>query len=445
MGAKRCTIKAPVPSLFLPFLLLLHNQFSLFFAATDILTAGQCIRDGSNQTLVSHGGIFELGFFSPGQSKNRYVGTWYHGLPTQTIVWVANRANPVTDSSGMLCLVTDGDLVLIDHRNATIWSTNIRPKSNSVIAMLSDSGNLVLFLQKNKEFYQQFTLWESFDDPSDTYLPGMRTGLDLTTGTNKLFTSWKSENDPSTGNYSIGVDPRGLAQMFIWEGSIPRWRSGLWNGQSFLGIPMVLPLNLYGFKLNDVVIEKKMYFSYVPFNFSITRFVIRPNGAYEQMSWDENQEWNSTLFSPGNECEAYNKCGDYAICNDKDAIICSCLPGFEPKVIGNWSNGDWSGGCVRSNPLHCDEKEDIFVKVEDVKLPDSSIWIGNIDKEACEKKCLRNCSCEAYSYANGIGCLVWGDALTDIQQFVSGGEGIHVRVVNMSGMLSYVVILLVFC
>ncbi|KAJ0515111.1 putative non-specific serine/threonine protein kinase [Helianthus annuus] len=40
--------------------------------ALDTISAYQEIRDGN--TLVSEGGMFELGFFSPGKSKNRYVG-----------------------------------------------------------------------------------------------------------------------------------------------------------------------------------------------------------------------------------------------------------------------------------------------------------------------------------------------------------------------------------
>ncbi|KAH0455084.1 hypothetical protein IEQ34_017008 [Dendrobium chrysotoxum] len=118
---------------------------------------------------VSHRGIFEIGFFSPGQSKNRYISIWYHSLLTQAIVWAANRDNPVTEYSGMLCLVAGGDLRLIDHTNTAIWSTNMRMKSNLVIAMLTDSSNLVLSLQQNNGFYQQFTLWESFNYPSDNH------------------------------------------------------------------------------------------------------------------------------------------------------------------------------------------------------------------------------------------------------------------------------------
>lgn len=55
-------------------------------AATDNITPRQSIRDGT--TLVSVDGTFELGFFSPVDSTNRYLGIWYKDFP-DTVVWIA--------------------------------------------------------------------------------------------------------------------------------------------------------------------------------------------------------------------------------------------------------------------------------------------------------------------------------------------------------------------
>ena len=82
--------------LFSYFLLSCLSQASL---AADTLTANQSISD--EQTLISSRQVFESGFFSPPDSKNRYVGIWYKNIP-DTIVWVANRGYPVTDKSGIL-------------------------------------------------------------------------------------------------------------------------------------------------------------------------------------------------------------------------------------------------------------------------------------------------------------------------------------------------------
>ena len=93
---------------------------------------------------MSKGGKFELGFFSPGSSQKRYVGIWYKNIPTQTVVWVANGANPINDSSGILTLNTTGNLVLTQN-GSIVWYTNNSHKQvqNPVVELL-DSGNLVI-------------------------------------------------------------------------------------------------------------------------------------------------------------------------------------------------------------------------------------------------------------------------------------------------------------
>ncbi|KAF5777991.1 putative non-specific serine/threonine protein kinase [Helianthus annuus] len=70
-------------------------------SALDTISENEKIRDGK-ATLVSEGEMFELSFFSPGKSKNRYLGIWYKKISYRTVVWVANRETPIADTSGML-------------------------------------------------------------------------------------------------------------------------------------------------------------------------------------------------------------------------------------------------------------------------------------------------------------------------------------------------------
>ncbi|KAJ0493140.1 putative protein kinase RLK-Pelle-DLSV family [Helianthus annuus] len=96
---------------------------SLDCAALDTISANQEIRYG-NTTLVSKGEMFELGFFSPGKSKNRYMGIWYKKISYGTVVWVANRETPIADRSGMLKLNRQGNLVIRSGGNPMVWSSN---------------------------------------------------------------------------------------------------------------------------------------------------------------------------------------------------------------------------------------------------------------------------------------------------------------------------------
>ena len=54
------------------------------------------------QTLSSPGGFYELGFFSPNNTGNQYVGIWFKKIVPRVIVWVANRDKPVTSSAANL-------------------------------------------------------------------------------------------------------------------------------------------------------------------------------------------------------------------------------------------------------------------------------------------------------------------------------------------------------
>ncbi|KAF2303533.1 hypothetical protein GH714_019021 [Hevea brasiliensis] len=51
------------------------------------------------------------------------------------------------------------------------------------------------------------------------------------------ITSWKSDNDPSIGDFTAAVLPQTPPQAFAWKGSKPYFRSGPWDKTKFIGIP----------------------------------------------------------------------------------------------------------------------------------------------------------------------------------------------------------------
>jgi len=109
--------------------------------ANDSINVLQSLSDG--KTLVSEGGKFELGFFSPGSSQKRYLGIWYKNIPDKTFVWVANGANPINDSSGILTVNTTGNLVLTQN-GSLVWHTSSQKQAQNPVVEMLDSGNLVV-------------------------------------------------------------------------------------------------------------------------------------------------------------------------------------------------------------------------------------------------------------------------------------------------------------
>ncbi|PON49304.1 Bulb-type lectin domain containing protein, partial [Parasponia andersonii] len=196
------------------------------------ITSTQALSQG--QTLVSSGQIFELGFFIPNNSANQYVGIWYKRISPRTVVWVANRENPVTIADSAMATLTIGSSGNLELVNGTdkyvIWSTSVHVPSNSSVVVLSNNGNLVLSDGVSGE-----NLWQSFNHPTDTFLPGSVLGFNVKTGESYVLTFWKSESDPSPGNFTFGISSQSPPEVFIWiNGLMPRWRSGPWDKSKFM-------------------------------------------------------------------------------------------------------------------------------------------------------------------------------------------------------------------
>uniref|UniRef100_M1A4E2 non-specific serine/threonine protein kinase n=1 Tax=Solanum tuberosum TaxID=4113 RepID=M1A4E2_SOLTU len=139
-------------------------------------------------------------FFSPGKSRNRYLGIFstrpsldlysdVNGGGDEKALWIANRDDPITDTSGSLMIAPDGRLI-ISHKegNVTLFSATPTTATN-LTAILLDNGNFVL-RELNTNSSVNRTLWQSFDYPTDTLLPGMKLGINLRTGHKWSLTSW---------------------------------------------------------------------------------------------------------------------------------------------------------------------------------------------------------------------------------------------------------------
>ncbi|CAH2056856.1 unnamed protein product [Thlaspi arvense] len=184
-----------------------------------------------------------MGFFNPGKSKKWYLGIWYKKISNGTVVWVANRDTPMNDSSGSVKLNVSGSLVLLDSSNRTVWSSIVNRSVQNPVLQLLDSGNLVVRAaeDQNSEDY----LWQSFDYPTDTHLPGMKLGKNAATGKEWYITSWKSKDDPGRGPYKYWMDLTGYPQIFMSNGSTDLYRSGPWNGLRYSGTPSLRPNPIY--------------------------------------------------------------------------------------------------------------------------------------------------------------------------------------------------------
>ncbi|KAK4398438.1 G-type lectin S-receptor-like serine/threonine-protein kinase SD1-1 [Sesamum angolense] len=209
---------------------LLSDNPIITSGATDTINTTHIIRDGD--TMVSSGGMFELGFFSPGNSRNRYVGIWFKNITVRTVVWVANREVPLPNESGVLKVMEPGILALLNDINATIWSSNISRSVQNPVAQLLDSGNLVV--RNATDDNRRITCGRALIIQL-TLLPGMKFGWNFVTGINTYLSSWKTNEDPAPGDYAYFMDTTGYPQIFMTKNKVERIRIGPWNGLRFSG------------------------------------------------------------------------------------------------------------------------------------------------------------------------------------------------------------------
>ncbi|KAI3862948.1 hypothetical protein MKW92_023270 [Papaver armeniacum] len=419
-------------------LLYLLMVFQNCSAKESTMTPTQFITD--SQTLTSSGEIFQLGFFSPVNSTNRYVGIWYNKISVKNIVWVANRDRPLKDSSGTLRIANDGNLVISDGRGTILWTTNVSnfATRDSSVAELSDTGNLVFRLVDDNS--TRGVLWQSFDNPTDTFLPLMKIGGSSLTGTKQELTSWKDESDPSVGIFSAGLDlVDNIPQLVVSSNASKRlWRSGAWNSKIFIGMPKLESVYNDGFYLTKDNRDKSIYISFDYLDKSRKqRYVLGYGGELFAEIWNEEKsEWSRSWSTQDDKCDTYAICGPNGSCNVLDSPICSCLIGFVPKSEDEWRNGNWSGGCVRKTQLTCrnssnsSHSDDGFMKLGTMKVPDFAIWSYTNKSKECNRDCLADCSCIAYSYDSGVGCMTWNESLVDMQKFNQSGEDLYIRLAH---------------
>ncbi|KAL9444261.1 hypothetical protein AB3S75_017444 [Citrus x aurantiifolia] len=394
--------------------------------AADTITPSRFIRDG--EKLVSSSQRFELGFFSPGKSKYRYLGIWYKQI-SDTVVWVANRNRPIFDSNATLTIGSSGNLVILNLKNGTIWSSNMTRKAGSPVAQLLDTGNLVLrdnFSSNSSEGH----LWQSFDHLSDTLLPGMKLGWDLKTGLERYQTSWRSADDPSPGNYTHRLDIHVLPKLCTYNGSVKLLCSGPWNGVAFQAAPS------YSYLYEPTVVdnEDEIYYRYDSYNSPIIMMLkLNPSGKIQRLIWNErNNGWEVFFSGPDYFCQIFGSCGANSVCSIDKTPNCECLMGFK---LESQLNQTRPRSCVRSHLVDCTNR-DRFVMIDDIKLPDLEEVLLNesINLKECEAECLKNCTCRAYANSKvtggGSGCLMWFGDLVDIRKAIghNNGQSVYIRV-----------------
>ncbi|KAJ0233203.1 Protein kinase domain-containing protein [Hirschfeldia incana] len=352
----------------LTFLLLLF-LFGLDFSSSLSIPLGSILHaSDSNHSWYSPNSAFSVSFI-PAATPGSFLSTIF--FSNTVPIWSPGTV----DSGGSLRLLRSGSLRLVNSSGATVWDSGSENKGVTS-ASLQDSGNLVLLSHRNT------TVWSSFAHPSNVIVP------------TQPFTVGMSLR---SGSYSFQLTEEGTLNL-KWNNSIVYWSQELNNSSSNLSSPrFVLEPNGVAsiFDSSGGVVVSVRSNDYG-----------EGEGVFRYLKLEE--DGNLRIFSVGSEiqtqtwvavvdqCQVFGFCGNFGICRyDVFVPTCECpSENFAPIDVN-----DMRKGCKRKVELEdCRGNEGMLVLNNTRFLtypPELSTQRFTLGTEACRANCLADVLCFA--------------------------------------------------
>ncbi|GMI82902.1 hypothetical protein like AT5G35370 [Hibiscus trionum] len=368
--------------------------------------------DNDGAFLFSRNGTFKASIYNPDTQETCFYLSIIH-VESNTIIWSANRDSPIS-SSGEMDLTGEG-ISVTDSDGDLKWST---PRLQATVRALTltDTGNLVLLDHSNA------SLWESFHCPMDTIVFEQR----LSVGAN--LSSAVSGSNLSNGDYRFLVT--GSDAILQWHQQT-YWRLSMdtkayRNSNYDVEFMEINETGLDLFGRNGSVVVFRV-------NLSTTSFRIAKLGISGQFSVSSfsSGRWVQEFVSPIDGCQIPTSCGKMGLCtadSTSNAPACSCPSGFH-------SASQNIGGCLPNNssyslPTACDPTNNVTViksnssdisymklgsGMEYFSLTFSRPEIYGVNYSACQDLCSGNCACLGIFYDSSSGsCYVLENELGSI-------------------------------
>ena len=365
-------------------ILSLAFSFPLSSSTLDAMSKGTSLSIEKPEVLISPNGVFSAGFYSVGDNAFCFA-IWFSN--SRTVVWMANRDQPVNGKRSKLSLQKNGNILLTDAGKFTVWATNTVSLS-SVQLSLYNTGNLVL---RNLE---GVILWESFDFPTDTLLPQQP----LTRNT-KLVSS-RSQTNYSSGFYELFYDNDNLLCLLFNAPDVSSiywpdpWLVSWEAGRTSYNNSRIAVLNSLGnFSSSDD-------FNFMSNDYGAMvnrRLTLGYDGNIQLYSWEEErQTWVVSWQAIQRPCTIHGACGANSLCGYVigSSRKCSCLPGYNMK-----NSTDWSYGCEPEFDISCNKNESDFLLLSHADFYGYDFgFFPNYTFDQCINLCLQACDCKAFQY-----------------------------------------------
>lgn len=358
------------------------------------ISLGSSLKPTTNSSWLSPSGLYAFGFY---KLTNGYaVGVFIAGIPEKTVVWTANRDDhPVYPSNVVLALTNDGRLILQQEDRDDKYIA--KPNRSVASASMLDNGNFVLY-----DSSQSIT-WQSFDNPTDTLLPGQRLSAEA------RIVSSASESNPAKGKFLLRMQGDGNLVQYPAKLEVTTSDAYYSTGTNGKGSNVSLYLDnngyLYLFDGNSII-----------YNITNTTGQYRTRTIYlmridmdgifrvYNRSLDLQGKWSIEWSSNEDKCVPKGVCPVNSFCSRVDGDTrCECLPDFSLVIPGNWSLG-----CERNFSMESCKDKDHNASYR-MRSLENTVWEDtNYDiitdmktKEDCENACLEDCNCDAALFKDG--------------------------------------------
>ena len=379
------------------FLLCLLQALSLSASSKtfDTLIGTSLSVEKPSDKLVSANGEFSAGFYPVGDNAF-YFAIWMTKPSVPTVVWIANRDDPVDGKGSKLSVLKDGKLHLTDSAGSVVWKTKTEALTTSEASnlqlQLMNTGNLVLYN------FSSVAIWQSFDSSTNTLLPQQP----LTFGTSLI--SNRGQGVHSSGYYKLFFDEDNALHL-LFQG--PKLSSLYWPDPSLEDISDA-GISIYNTSRAALLDDSGYFWSSDFLKFYATdfgtvtqrRLTLDPDGNLRLYSLQEMNgiwDWVVTWQAISDPCRIHGICGPNGVCtyDHVSGRRCFCLQGFKMK-----DHSDWSSGCEPEFSISCNHRdESTFIQLAHVEYYGSDIdFLQNLTFQDCQEECLNRCNCKGFQY-----------------------------------------------
>ncbi|KAF3452591.1 hypothetical protein FNV43_RR03024 [Rhamnella rubrinervis] len=386
---------------------LISSQLPCYTNAQNInsgrVTLSQSLNAGDHKasSWLSPSGDFAFGFQQVDNDQDLFLlSIWFEKVPDKTVVWYADKNNPVPRGS-KVTLTPDAGLLLSDPQGEQLWNSD--PIVSQVdFAFMNDTGNIQL-QNKNSE-----NIWESFNHPTDTLLPTQ------TMEKGDSISSRLSGTNFSQGRFQLRLQPNGnlvltsvnLPTEYTNENYYASATDNLTNpGKQLVfnesGNIVILRQNNQIVTLTEgKLVSSADYYYRATLNFD---GVLTEYYHPKTSKGNGNKSWTALWSIPDDICinsfvyKSSGACGFNRICrlNSERRPVCECPRGFTLL-----DSSDEYRGCKPDFIQDCQptetpaEKLYMFQEMTGVDWPTSDYEaLQPYDEDECKDSCLNDCMC----------------------------------------------------